>query len=117
MTPGIRKRIRSIALAAACFLGSGRLFAQHDMSTMGMTMTMPSSPFGMPHSRIGSGTSWLPDSSPVREVMRMWGPWMVSLHGTAYGMYDDQLTKRGDQKPGINDWEMLMAMRPLAGGV
>lgn len=74
------------------------------------------SPAGVPHSRLGSGTSWVPDSSPMREAMIERGAWMFSLHGAGYLQYDDQLTKRGDRQPGITDWEMLMAMRPLAGG-
>jgi hypothetical protein len=47
----------------------------------------------------------------------MWGNWTVSLHGAVYGQYDDQSTKRGDHQLGITDWEMVMAMRPLSGGL
>ena len=45
-------------------------------------MSMPASS-GTPHTRLGSGTSWLPDSSPVRAVTARWGQWLVSLHGAA----------------------------------
>ena len=91
---------------------SGRLFAQHDMTAMAT-----GAPLGVSHSRLGSGTSWLPDSSPMRAATGMWGNWSVSLHGSAYGQYDDQFTKRGDQQIGVTDWEMAMAMRPVSGGL
>ena len=80
-------------------------------------MSMPSSPLGVPHSRIGSGTSWLPDSSRMRELSVMKGQWMISLHGSFTGFYDQQNTQRGDTSFGETDWEMVMAMRPLAGGL
>jgi hypothetical protein len=104
-------------LAAALVFSSGRLLAQGDMSAMNMPGMPMASPLGIPHSRIGSGTSWLPDSSAVREVRHMYGSWMVSLHGAAFGQYDKQETQRGDTQLGLTDWEMLMAMRSAAGGM
>src|ERR1043166_7862408 len=80
-------------------------------------MSMPASPLGVPHSRIGSGTSWLPDSTRMREISVMRGAWMISFHGSINGFYDQQNTQRGDTSFGETDWEMLMAMRPLAGGL
>lgn len=50
-------------------------------------------------------------------MTRRVGTWMLSLHGVVYGQYDDQATKRGDHQLGVTDWEMLMAMRPLVGGL
>lgn len=44
------------------------------------------------------------------------GAWMLSVMGSVYAEYDNQSTKRGDAQFGITDWEMLMAMRPLAAG-
>ena len=85
------------------------------MAAMG-TME-PAAPLGLPMSRMGSGTSWLPDSSPMRAIHLMAGDWTLSLHGALFGQYDDQGTKRGDHQLGITDWEMLMAMRPLGGGL
>ena len=45
------------------------------------------------------------------------GDWMVSGHGAIRPHYDSQLTQRGDNQFGETDWEMLMAMRPTAGGM
>jgi hypothetical protein len=71
---------------------------------------------GLGHARMGSGTSWLPDSSAMRAVHRMWGDWTAMLHGVAFVQYVDQGSIRGDRQLGLTDWEMLMAMHPLGGG-
>jgi hypothetical protein len=78
---------------------------------------MMDGPLGISHVRMGSGTSWMPDSSPMHANHKMWGDWNVMLHGVAFGQYDDQGSKRGDEQLGIIDWEMLMAMRPLGTGM
>lgn len=78
-----------------------------------MSMTMP---LGIPQSRMGSGTSWLPDSSPLRDISFMPGQWMLSVQAKAYVQYVNQSTKRGDTQLGLTDWEMLMAMRSVGKG-
>ncbi|MDB4914482.1 MAG: hypothetical protein JWM95_2126 [Gemmatimonadetes bacterium] len=52
----------------------------------------------------------------MRGVGREWNGWTLSFHGAAFAQYDKQLTKRGDEQSGVIDWEMMMAMRPVAGG-
>jgi len=89
--------------------------AQHDMSHM--PAMGPALPLGIPLSRLGSGTSWLPDSSPMRGGHFSVGDWSLMLHGAAYGQYDHQNGFRRETQPGLIDWEMLMAMRPMAGGL
>lgn len=83
-----------------------------EVSPMGMI-----GPLGISHVRMGSGTSWMPDSSLMHANHKMWGRWTAMLHGVAFGMYDDQGSKRGDRQPGIVDWEMLMAMRRVGAGM
>lgn len=78
---------------------------------------MMDGPLGLSHVRMGSGTSWLPDSSPMHATHRMWGPWTVMLHGVAFGQYDGQGSRRGDRELGIVDWEMLMLMRRVGAGL
>ena len=68
------------------------------------------------HSRNASGTSWLPDSAPLRVISGSFGAWTVTVHGVVTAHYDRQGTKRGATQLGVTDWEMLMAMRPLGGG-
>ncbi len=77
---------------------------------------MQERPFGIPMTRMGSGTSWLPDASGMRAWHFMAGPWMLMVHGDAFLQYDHQGGPRGDDQVGSINWAMLMAMRPLAGG-
>jgi hypothetical protein len=82
-----------------------------------MEMSMAPAPLGVPVSRLGSGTSWLPDSSPMHAAHRTIGDWMVMLHGAAVGQFDHQGSRRGDTQTGMTDWEMLMAARGYSGGL
>jgi hypothetical protein len=77
---------------------------------------MPSRPFGIPMSRMGSGTAWLPDASTMRAWHLEAGAWMLMVHGDAFLQYDHQGGPRGADQLGSINWAMLMAMRPLAGG-
>ena len=83
----------------------------HDMSAMML------GPLGISHVRMGSGTSWMPDSSPMHANHKMWGDWTAMVHGVAFAQYDDQGSKRGDRQFGIVDWEMLMLMRRVGSGM
>ena len=65
---------------------------------------------------MGSGTSWIPDAAPMHARHATPGDWTVMLHGVMYGVWNDQRGPRGDSQLGLIDWEMVMAMRPLAGG-
>ena len=78
---------------------------------------MPAGPLGVSHTRMGSGTSWLPDSSPMHAIHRTWGGWSVMLHGVVFVAYNKQYTRRGDEQLGIIDWEMIMAMRRIGSGL
>lgn len=77
---------------------------------------MPERPFGIPMTRMGSGTAWLPDASAMRAWHFMAGTWMLMLHGDAFLQYDYQDGPRGDDQLGSINWGMLMAMRQLGGG-
>jgi hypothetical protein len=77
---------------------------------------MPERPFGIPMTRMGSGTAWLPDASAMRAWHFMAGQWMLMVHGDAFLQYDHQGGPRGDDQVGSINWAMLMAMRQLAGG-
>ena len=45
-------------------------------------MARMAEPLGIPHTRMGSGTSWIPDASPIREYTTMTGAWMLMAHGS-----------------------------------
>lgn len=73
-------------------------------------------PLGLPHSREASGTSWQPDSTPMRAVHFMEGDWMFMAHGAAFAGYDYQSGRRGEDEWISTNWIMVMARRPLGGG-
>ncbi|MEP6492717.1 MAG: hypothetical protein ABJF01_08570 [bacterium] len=104
-----------LVFGLALLFGGRAALAQHDMSQMSGNAGL-SLPLGIPFSRLGSGTSWLPDSSPMRAGHFVAGPWLLMLHGAAFGQYDHQNGFRGDTQFGLVDWEMLMAARALGGG-
>lgn len=73
-------------------------------------------PLGIPQSREGSGTSWLPDASPMYAVHRQAGSWELMLHGNAFLQYIDEGSERGSSQLGSVNWVMGMARREFAGG-
>ncbi len=87
--------------------------AQMDMQH---PMQMPEGPLGIPETRMGSGTSWLPDSSPMHAAHYMLGKWTVMLHGLGFFQYDWQGRSRGSNQVGLTNWAMGMATREVSGG-
>jgi hypothetical protein len=78
---------------------------------------MLSRPFDIPMSRMGSGTAWLPDASPMRAYHFMPDGWVMMVHGDVGLYYDHQGTARGDDQVGSTNWAMLMAMHPWGRGM
>jgi hypothetical protein len=66
-----------------------------------------------PMSRQGSGTSWLPDSSPMYGKMFMLGNDMLMLHGAIFPRYTNVSTRRGDDRIDAPNWIMGMYSHPL----
>ena len=82
--------------------------------THGMQMEMHSSiDLAEPMSREGSGTSWLPDSSPMYARMFMFGENMLMLHGAIFPRYTNVSTRRGDDRIDAPNWFMAMYSHPL----
>jgi hypothetical protein len=81
-----------------------------------MRRMMPERPFGIPMTRMGSGTAWLPDASAMRAWHFMGGRWMLMVHGDAFLQYDYQDGPRGADQLGSINWGMLMAMRHVGSG-
>jgi hypothetical protein len=90
--------------------------AIHEMGTM-PSMTMPPRSLGIPMTRMGSGTAWLPDASPMRAYHFMADGWTLMVHGDADLYYDHQGTVRGEDQLGSTNWTMLMAMHPVGPGM
>src|SRR5438445_3252019 len=89
------------------------LRAQMDMQH---PMEMNAAPLGIPETRMGSGTSWLPDASPMHAAHYILGRWTLMLHGVGFLQYDWQGGSRGSNQLGIVNWGMAAAARPLGGG-
>jgi Heavy metal binding domain len=66
-----------------------------------------------PMSREGSGTSWLPDSSPMYGRMFMFDQNMLMLHGAIFPRYTNVSTRRGDDRIDAPNWFMAMYSHPL----
>jgi hypothetical protein len=66
-----------------------------------------------PMSREGSGTSWLPDSSPMYGRMFMFDENMLMLHGAIFPRYTNVSTRRGDDRIDAPNWFMAMYSHPL----
>ena len=56
----------------------------------GSEMGMHPAPLGISMTRSGSGTSWLPEASPMHAQLISLGTWDVMVHGVEYGMFDQQ---------------------------
>ena len=89
------------------------LRAQVDMQH---PMQMNEGPLGIPETRMGSGTSWLPDASPMHAAHVTLGVWTLMLHGEGFFQYDWQGGSRGSDQLGIVNWAMGAASRTLGGG-
>ncbi len=70
----------------------------------------------LPHAREGSGTSWMPDQTPLRGHHWMAGGWMLMLHYNLLAGYDDQWSARGSRRFLSTNWLMGMASHGLLGG-
>jgi YHS domain-containing protein len=66
--------------------------------------------------REGSGTSWLPDATPMYAVHSMKGPWTLMFHGNAFLQYLKESGDRGDDQFGSINWVMAMAQRNAGPG-
>jgi len=71
-------------------------------------------PYGM--TREGSGTSWVPDTTPHEGIHGRFGEWSTMAHAQFNVVYDRQGGPRGGDKSFVNGMVMAMAQRPLGEG-
>lgn len=69
---------------------------KHDAGMEDPMMKVVMGPFGISMAREGSGTSWLPDATPMYAVHSMKDPWLFMLHGNVFVQYIDEGGDRGD---------------------
>src|SRR5678815_5714087 len=96
-------------------LGGARVAAQeaHDAQHAGHEqMGDP----GIPATRNGSGTSWLPDETPMYALHAQGKGWMFMGHGTAFLQYLHESGDRGSEQTGSINWLMGMAQRSAGEG-
>jgi hypothetical protein len=67
-----------------------------------------------PMSRESSGSSWIPDSSPMYGHMFMLGDDMLMLHGAVFPRYTNVSTRRGDDRIDAPNWIMAMYSHPFS---
>lgn len=79
-------------------------------------MGMLSAPLGIPPSREGSGTSWLPDESPMNMLAWGRGGWELDAMWNVFLQYIDDRGARGTSQLGSVNWFMGMARRSLGAG-
>lgn len=113
------------AMAAVLLLSATRVAAQEHGrgehrpvpdTAAHAAQTMTAGPLGIPRTREGSGTAWLPDASPMNAVHGQAGAWELMLHANAFVQYIHQGGERGRDQFGSINWAMGMARRPLGGG-
>ena len=83
---------------------------EHEKMQMEMHSTVD---LADPMTREGSGTSWLPDSSPMYGRMFMFDENMLMLHGAIFPRYTNVSTRRGDDRIDAPNWIMAMYSHPL----
>ena len=86
---------------------------QHDMQHMQMDHEREM--FMVPV-RAGSGTSWLPDETPMYAIHRQAGQWTLMGHGNVFLQYLHETGDRGKEQFGSINWLMGMADRTVGSG-
>jgi hypothetical protein len=71
----------------------------------------------LPMNRDGSGTSWVPDQTPMYGYMFHGKHWMTMIHGSLFLRYNNQdvfnAGSRGGTKVDAPDWFMVMTQRAV----
>ena len=108
-----------MAMAAATSTPISRAQAQEPTHQHGQAATPDAQHAGhdtADMAREGSGTSWLPDESPMYAIHSTRGPWMLMLHENAFLQYLHESGDRGDDQVGSINWIMGMARRDVGAG-
>ena len=66
--------------------------------------------------REGSGTAWLPDTTPMYAIHWQRGPWQFMAHENAFVQFLHESGDRGDDQFGSINWIMGMAQRNAGKG-
>ncbi len=80
-----------------------------------MSFEMPSSFAIGSMFRQGSGTSWVPEASPMYAFMKNYGDWMLMLHPTVSMTYSNHSGPRGADDFYATNWFMASGQRQVKG--
>src|SRR3954471_14806668 len=99
---------RALAIGAVLMALSSSSSAQEadDQHDSGGPEHQHGSVDGIPMTRGGSGTSWLPDESPMYACHHMAGGWMLMLHSNVFLQYLKETGDRGNDQVGSINWVM-----------
>src|SRR5262245_29738998 len=70
----------------------------------------------MPTSREGSGTAWVPDTTPMYAIHAQRGAWLLMFHENAFLQFLNDSSDRGANQLGSINWIMGVAQRPVNRG-
>ena len=113
---GVRASV-VVVLMALCL--RGRAAAQEPVDHSQHLHPAPAvapSAIDLPAQREGSGTSWLPDETPMYAVHAEYGGWEVMGHGNVFLQFLKEGGDRGSEQFGSVNWAMGMARRAVGKG-
>ena len=110
-------RVRNLSVCVGIVLGvaagaNAQVVVDHSQHQPPPTATI----VDLPHQREGSGTSWLPDDTPMYAIHGEYDAWQLMGHGTLFLQYLRESGDRGDDQFGSMNWAMGMARRPVGEG-
>lgn len=94
----------------------GHTVQEKEVSALPVIKQEMAGPLGISQSRDGSGTSWLPEASPMYAIHSQLGQWQLMFHGNIFLQYIKEYGDRGDDQFGSINWLMGMAQRDLGHG-
>ncbi len=79
--------------------------------------TLPTGALGIPLTRLGSGTSWIPDAGSMQAWHGTVGHWTGMLHGQVDLLLSAPGSNRGRTAIVGTNWLMASALRPMGAGL
>lgn len=102
--------------SASAFAGGQHQHTTEQEHQHGVSPEAPEGDEANNMAREGSGTSWLPDVTPMYAIHGRRGTWRLMLHENAFLQYLHESGDRGDDQVGSINWLMGMAQRPVGKG-
>ena len=113
----LRALARATLIALGVFALSTSVFAQeHQHGAPEPAHQHEGEPGEVSMTRDGSGTSWLPDETPMYALHGQSNDWMLMLHANSFLQYLKETGDRGSDQVGSINWVMGMAQRKVGSG-